>query len=1564
MDIHARLSFVILITIVSAASGALAAPVAFNDTALLGALTTQWEAATGLTLSDPPEDTELANPLFTTLNAKNLGITDLTGLEACTSLTYLNLGLNQISDLAPLSGLTGLVNLDLGFGSDPLQDTDDFDPLQTGTNLITDISPLGGLVNLEYLSLMGNEGITSIAAISTMDSLAQLWIASSPIADFSPLSDVSDTLMFLGEINCSLQQSDIAILNGLTQLQGLGILAESNITDVSGLTGINPSMVFALMMVPVTDISVIANYINLQMLQINMTQVTTLPDLSGLTSLQQAGFEENDLTDISGLAGLTGLQQLNLRRNDLADISALASCTGLKELDLSENQLTDIQPLLDNTGIGAMQWLNIEDNAFLEGTPFCDENQLDQLQALAPSLGVNQNAICGTAVNLSISLNGAGDTEPEPGTHPVLQGAYQYLNAYPINGSGQAFSHWSGDLSSTNLNDTIFMDTDKTVTANFVPGDWTLTINKTGASGGRTWPEPGVYSYLDGQNPNVSVNTNDSPNAYFNGWAGDVSGFQNNINVLMDGSKTVTADFVSSGYELTLNIQGQGGINGFWNNSQPYKYAAGANFNLEAYSWSSMYRFDHWEGDIGTGVDPYNSVLPITMDMNRAITAVFVEDYKVLTIIIDGPGSTNPAGSPDPGTNYNYTSNQSACINALLGSGTAFDHWEGDIGSASSTWSSICVVMDQDRTITAHFVEADWDLTLQATGNGTTNPEPGVYGYINGVQAGFSAQLLEGGDAFDQWTGDIETWQSPENMWISVTMNKNRSVTANFAPGDWTLTLNKTGASTGNTYPTPGTYAYLDGRTANLSANSNTSAYFAGWSGDVTSYSPYIEVTMDSNKSIAADFASAGYALDVTTNGNGWTNISGTQYFAAGTEPVLTATSEYGYSFDQWTGDVPAGVDPTEPSIPMLMDQNRTLTANFIINQKHLTLIIEGEGATTPAGAPDPGIQYHFNDGEVVYINADLGTNGWAFSHWSGEIGFANPSLWYIALTMNQDRTVVANYVPADWTLTIGYTGNGSTWPSPGSYGFVDGAIHEVVANIFAGGDAFDHWTGLPAGTDNTEIGVDLVFHSDYNVSAIFGPGDYTLTTAVAGDGDAEYLSHPAGIYQYKAGRYAHLEIRPWSTTYWGGFSGDLNSFDTFHRLLMDGDKSVTYNLGTSGYELVVNQTGGGRTDPSGTIRYIAGATPAIHALDTGSNLFDRWTGELSPGVDPYDRDPVIVLDQNRTITANFQEADWYLYTQIIGNGSIDPAPGLFWYLDGASFDLTATPGPDNMFHHWQGDLPEGQDPAETTIAGVMTQNREIIAVFVPNTVAVPDLTGKTLEQAEAMLAVIGLSVSTTTEEYSATIPAGQIISQDPAAETTVPYGSTLSLTISLGPCYASVINVTGMSQGEAETALTGANLTLGTVTEEYSDLAPEGQIISQNPVAGLLIECGDPVNIVLSLGIAGEGEGQEEGEGEGEGSVTEPHTADQDSNNIISLSELLRVIQFFNSGGLHCQAGTEDGYAPGTGDQSCAAHTSDYNPQDWQIGLSELLRLIQFFNSGGYHACMDGEDDFCPGLA
>jgi len=92
-------------------------------------------------------------------------------------------------------------------------------------------------------------------------------------------------------------------------------------------------------------------------------------------------------------------------------------------------------------------------------------------------------------------------------------------------------------------------------------------------------------------------------------------------------------------------------------------------------------------------------------------------------------------------------------------------------------------------------------------------------------------------------------------------------------------------------------------------------------------------------------------------------------------------------------------------------------------------------------------------------------------------------------------------------------------------------------------------------------------------------------------------------------------------------------------------------------------------------------------------------------------------------------------------------------------------------------------------------------------------------------------------------------------------------------------------------------------------------------------------------------------------------HAADTADNGRISISELLRVVQFFNMGGYHCAgADTEDGLAPGPGaDQDCAPHDSDYEPQDWTIGLSEVLRLVQFFNSGGYYGPAFSEDGFLP---
>lgn len=90
-------------------------------------------------------------------------------------------------------------------------------------------------------------------------------------------------------------------------------------------------------------------------------------------------------------------------------------------------------------------------------------------------------------------------------------------------------------------------------------------------------------------------------------------------------------------------------------------------------------------------------------------------------------------------------------------------------------------------------------------------------------------------------------------------------------------------------------------------------------------------------------------------------------------------------------------------------------------------------------------------------------------------------------------------------------------------------------------------------------------------------------------------------------------------------------------------------------------------------------------------------------------------------------------------------------------------------------------------------------------------------------------------------------------------------------------------------------------------------------------------------------------------------HRADSDRDGRFSLSEISRLIQFYNTLSYHCADGTEDGYAPGPGDENCVGNDGDYTPADWKVNLSELLRAVQLYHARGYHACDDGEDGYCP---
>ncbi len=162
------------------------------------------------------------------------------------------------------------------------------------------------------------------------------------------------------------------------------------------------------------------------------------------------------------------------------------------------------------------------------------------------------------------------------------------------------------------------------------------------------------------------------------------------------------------------------------------------------------------------------------------------------------------------------------------------------------------------------------------------------------------------------------------------------------------------------------------------------------------------------------------------------------------------------------------------------------------------------------------------------------------------------------------------------------------------------------------------------------------------------------------------------------------------------------------------------------------------------------------------------------------------------------------------------------------------------------------QNPAAGTLVNPGSSVALVVSLGPPTgNVAVPALTGMTRTAAEAAIVNAGLAVGAVTEQNHATVPAGRIISQNPAAGTSVAPGSSVALVVSLGPApaNATVPTLAGMTRAAAEAAIVNAGLVVGTVTEQRHATIPAGSVISQNPAAGTSVARGSSVAMVVSLG-------------------------------------------------------------------------------------------------------------------
>ena len=261
-------------------------PVDIPDSNLRTAIEKDLGKASGATITTE----DMAN--LTGLRARFANISDLTGLEHATNLTWLILSDNSISDISPLAGLNNLTKLYLS------------------DNSISDISPLAGLNNLIWLELNNNS-----------------------ISDLSPLAD-----------NTGLGPGDTVLVNG-NPLNPVSIN-----THIPALKRREVTVYFDNPFDKPVDIpdSNLRTAIEKALGKASGVTITT----EDMKSLYELEAPNASITDLTGLEHATSLTWLILHNNSISDISPLKGLTNLVRLDLNNNSISDLSPLVANTGLG------------------------------------------------------------------------------------------------------------------------------------------------------------------------------------------------------------------------------------------------------------------------------------------------------------------------------------------------------------------------------------------------------------------------------------------------------------------------------------------------------------------------------------------------------------------------------------------------------------------------------------------------------------------------------------------------------------------------------------------------------------------------------------------------------------------------------------------------------------------------------------------------------------------------------------------------------------------------------------------------------------------------------------------------------------------------------------------------------------------------------------------------------------------------------------------------------------------------------------------------------------
>ncbi|MFE2142021.1 Stk1 family PASTA domain-containing Ser/Thr kinase [Streptomyces sp. NPDC059456] len=135
-----------------------------------------------------------------------------------------------------------------------------------------------------------------------------------------------------------------------------------------------------------------------------------------------------------------------------------------------------------------------------------------------------------------------------------------------------------------------------------------------------------------------------------------------------------------------------------------------------------------------------------------------------------------------------------------------------------------------------------------------------------------------------------------------------------------------------------------------------------------------------------------------------------------------------------------------------------------------------------------------------------------------------------------------------------------------------------------------------------------------------------------------------------------------------------------------------------------------------------------------------------------------------------------------------------------------------------------------------------------PEVAVVPDLKGRTLDDAKAELAKSNLAPGLVTQAFSQDVPQGSVISTDPPGGQKRSPDTAVAILVSKGRPVP-VPNVAGRPLDQARATLQDAGLKVETAADQVNSPFPAGTVANQSVGAGAQASTGDTVTLTVSKG-------------------------------------------------------------------------------------------------------------------